>query len=178
VEPEARLRVRATASTVAWTSEVPSRLSIRATVGPGALLDWRLQPLIAAAGCNHTQHARVSLCGSAQLRWTEELILGRHAEHPGDLEVRLDVDVDSVPLLRHGLRVGPSAPGWDGPSVLGANRACVVELRAGRGVGPAQPASGPEWAVAPLDGPGVLAVAVGLDLLAARAALGEARLGD
>ena len=69
------------------------------------------------------------------------------------MSLRLDVDIDDHPLLRHQLELGPGVPGWDGPAVLGANRAVGLVLLAGRGVaagGPGRPRqgrarAGPSW---------------------------------
>ena len=137
--------------------------------------------MIASAGCSFSQRARVKLAAGAGLRWTEEVILGRHGEGPGRLSLRLDVDIDDHPLLRHQLELGPGVPGWDGPAVLGANRAVGLVLWAGTGVaaggaGAPPPGAGKNWAVCgmPLGGPGTLVSAVGPDLARLRSSLGEA----
>ena len=175
VETGATLRVRSAAATVAWRATATEQ-RITATVADGGRLDWHLQPLIATAGCHHRQRAVIALLGRASVSWTEELILGRHGEDPGCLDLRVDVDIDRRPLLRHQLRVGPDAPGWAGPAVLGANRHVGFVLRAGAGASEVDSAAGPGWAVLPLDGPGHLIVAVATDLPALRAAMTAAEL--
>ena len=110
----AALAVRSAASTIAWAS-TGSSIEVNASIGSSGSLDWHLQPLIASAGCHFSHRSRVRLRGDARLYWAEEVVLGRHGEGPGCLDLRLDVDVDEAPLLRHQLLIGPDAPGWDGP---------------------------------------------------------------
>lgn len=178
VEAGAALKVRSAASMIAWAS-AGSSLEVNVSVGRGGYLDWHLQPMIASAGCSFSQRVRVKLDNGAALRWTEEIVLGRHGEQPGRLSMRLDVDIDDIPLLRHQLELGPGVPGWDGPAVLGHNRAVGLVLLTTTGVtdgGPGAPSSGtgPGWAVMALEGPGVLISAVGLDLARLRTGLDEA----
>ena len=51
--------------------------------------------------------------------WTDELVLGRSGEDPAACEVATSfrADLDGAPLVRDGLR---TAPGWQGPAVVGA----------------------------------------------------------
>lgn len=176
VERGARLTLRSVASTIAWAS-TGSSFSIEVRVEEGGTLDWRLQPLVASGGCDFSQRAHVSLAPGARLRWAEEIVLGRYGEGPGRLDLRLDVDVDGRPLLRHGLEVGPAAPGWDGPAMLGASRAVGLVLTAGDGEHASGAAAGTGWAAMPLDGPGALVQAVAQDLPGLRQALAWAADG-
>jgi urease accessory protein len=130
VEEGASLVVRSAASAVAWAG-TGSSLEVDITVDPGGRLDWQLQPLIASARCRFSQRSRVRLGNGATLRWAEEVVLGRSGEDPGWLDLRLDVTVDGMPLLRHQLELGRGVPGWDGPAVVGANRAVGFVLLAG-----------------------------------------------
>jgi urease accessory protein len=180
VEAGAALMVRSAASMIAWAS-AGSSLEVNVSVGPGGYLDWHLQPMIASAGCSFSQRVTVKLADGAALRWTEEIVLGRHAEQPGRLSLRLDVDIDDNPLLRHQLELGPGVPGWDGPAVLGPNRAVGLAFLTTTGAahgGPATPSlgtgTGKGWAVMALEGPGILISAVGPDLARLRLGLDEA----
>jgi urease accessory protein len=102
---------------------------VDAELGPGARLAWVPEPLVACAGCRHRGRARLRMAGGARAVWSEAVALGRTGEQPGDVELRLDADADGVPLLRDGLRLGPSAPGWDGPAVAdGARHLGTVAL--------------------------------------------------
>jgi len=187
-EPGACLVVRSAAATVAWRSRGTNQ-RIRAQVAEDASLDWWLEPMIATAGCHHRQHVTVDLHGTARLRWTEEVVLGRHGEEPGALDLRLDVDLDGLPVLRHQMSVHPGEA-WNGPAVLGAYRhvGIVVEVNSEARPSAARPSaasglaarrsaarpsapSGPGWARMPLDGPGTLILALGADLPGLRNAL-------
>ncbi|HET9690204.1 MAG TPA: urease accessory protein UreD [Acidimicrobiales bacterium] len=162
VGPAATLHVRSVAATVAWRGR-GSRSEVRAEVGCGATLHWRPEPLVATAGCHHVTDARVDLHPGASLRWEERLVLGRHREGPGRLRSRLRIDVAGRPLLRHELHVGADAPAWDGPAVCGAHRAVGLIVLAGDAAAGARAGAadigGASWAVASLDGPGVMVVA-------------------
>jgi urease accessory protein len=178
VEAGATLRVRSAASMIAWAS-AGSSLEVNVSIGMGGYLDWHLQPMIASKGCSFSQMVRARLADGAALRWTEEIVLGRHGEEPGRLSLRLDADIDDAPLLRHQLELGPGVAGWDGPAVVGTNRAVGLVLLAGPGTaeggpGAPPPAAGAGWAVMPLDGPGALVSAVGRDLADLRLGFAEA----
>jgi urease accessory protein len=77
------------------------------------------------------------------------------------------VTLGGRPLLHHELSVGPDAPGWDGPAVLGGARAAgslVAVVPEWTATGPPGPRLlGPDAALLPLAGPAVLATATGPD---------------
>jgi urease accessory protein len=173
VEAAAALRIRSTAATVAWSATGTTQ-RITAAVADGGMFDWRMQPLIATAACNHRQDATVRLEGKGRVWWTEEVVLGRSNEAPGRLDLRLDVDLDGQALVRHQLRIGPDAAGWAGPAVLGGHRAVGFVLHAGRPGPRVEPSVGEGWAILTLDGPAVMAVAVADDLPGLRRGLTEA----
>ncbi|GIJ74233.1 urease accessory protein UreD [Virgisporangium ochraceum] len=154
---DAAVEVRSVAATVALPGRTRdwSTLTVTVRVGPGATLRWLPEPLIAAAGCRHVSRARVELAAGARLMWRDELVCGRHGEQPGDLRSELHVRYAGRPLLAHDLAVGPEAPGWAGPAVLGRARAAGSLLTVNL--------PHPENAM-PLNGPGALTVAVGEDL--------------
>jgi urease accessory protein len=164
---------------IAWAS-TGSSLELNVSVAEGGCLDWHLQPMIASTGCSFSQRVRVILADGAALRWSEEIVLGRHGEEPGRLSLRLDVDIDGEPLLRHQLELGPGVAGWDGPAVVGTNRAVGLVLLAGpgtahggQGVRSPRRGAGTGWAIMDLDGPGTLISAVGPDLSHLRLGLDE-----
>jgi urease accessory protein len=76
------------------------------------------------------------MAAGARLVWREELVLGRHGERPGELSSRIDLLVEGRPVLRQELGVGPGAPEWSGPVVLGGAKATgtviVVDPRRSR----------------------------------------------
>ncbi len=173
VRPGGDLRLRSSAATVAYAGR-GSRWDLALTAGPASRISWQLEPLIVASGARHAQHAYVHLHPEAELDWLEVTVLGRHGERPGDADLRLDVDVGGRPLLRHQLRVGPAAGGWDGPAVLGGHRACATRLVTFRGVRAPRQLIGENWAWCELDGPGWLLLAVAADVPTLRTALAEA----
>lgn len=156
VADHATLRLRSAAATILYGGR-SSRQHVEVSVGRSATLDWHPEPLIATAGCHHAQHVHLRVGEDAEVDWTEEVILGRHGEEPGPLDLRFDVDLAGVPLLRHQLVIG--GPGWDGPAVVGPHRSVGLRLIIGPG-GPRTEGSGEGWAWLDLDGPGRLLVAV------------------
>ncbi|MFF5180137.1 urease accessory protein UreD [Micromonospora sp. NPDC000316] len=168
VGPGAAVRVQTVAASVALPGRpgAVSRMVVRAVVHAGATLHWLPEQLVAAAGCAHLAESRVELAAEASLRWRDELICGRFGEEPGSAVVHTSVDYDDRPLLRQSLAVGPHAPGWAGPAVLGGASATgsllVVDPSS-----PAQPAQvWADGAVARLplaDGPATLWTATALD---------------
>jgi urease accessory protein len=100
VGPGACLVLRSAAAMVALPGRRggPSALRITARVGVAGRLDYAPQPTVAAAGCHHGTHASVELGPGAELRWREELVLGRDGEAPGRCASRLDVTLAGAPV--------------------------------------------------------------------------------
>ncbi|MGW0216385.1 urease accessory protein UreD [Micromonospora chokoriensis] len=121
VGPGAAVRVHSVAASIALPGRpgAVSRMTVRAVVHAGATLHWLPEQLVAAAGCAHLAESRVELAAGSSLRWRDELVCGRHGESPGGAVVHTQVDYADRPLLRQSLAVGPHAPGWAGPAVLG-----------------------------------------------------------
>ncbi|MGQ0467749.1 MAG: urease accessory protein UreD [Sporichthyaceae bacterium] len=162
----ARLDVRSVAASIALPDRAgrPSLLEIAARVEEGGSLDWHPEPLILAAGAQHTTRLVLDAAADTRIRWREELVCGRHNEASGTGHTMLRATYDGRPLLAHDLAVGPGAPGWDSPAVLGRARAAGTLLLAGAMEFelPAQP-DGVRAAVALLAGPGLLVTAIGPD---------------
>jgi urease accessory protein len=174
VGPGARLEMRSVAAALALPGRdgPPSRLEIRATVAEGAELRWQPEPLIAAAGCDHHAVADVTVAAGGRLLWRDDLVCGRHSEESGAVRADITVRYAGLTLYRHQLRVGPGAPGWSGPAVLGGGRATGSVVLAGPDL-PSPRILGTDAALMPLAGPGMLATAVGADIRAIRAALDQ-----
>lgn len=85
------------------------------TVEDGAHLDWLVEPLIAAAGCDHRASATVHLGADASVAWRDELILGRSGERPGRCVSGVRIVRDGVPVVHHELST--VVAGSDGPAV-------------------------------------------------------------
>jgi urease accessory protein len=169
----AHLTVRSVAAQLALPGRPglpPSRLEIRAMVAAGGTLRWLPEPLIAAAGCDHHTVTEVTAAAGATLLWRDDLVCGRHAEDSGNVRTTTTIRYADRTLYRHDLSVGPAAPGWDGPAVLGDGRATGTLIAAPPEALPAVPA-GPHAAVMRLAGPGVVVTAVGTDIRQVSAAL-------
>ncbi|MFD0487516.1 urease accessory protein [Saccharopolyspora erythraea NRRL 2338] len=170
VEAGAQLEITTAAATLALRGATTDHATydVTLTVGEQATLYWLPQPLISTRGSNLRQTYTVDLAPTARLILREELILGRAHEPPGDLSSHLTVHRDGRPLLAQHTTFGSTAPGWDGPAVLGEHRATgqiLIVDPAFANAPPAtrllgdEPANG-EGIVAPLAGPAVLATAL------------------
>jgi urease accessory protein len=195
VGPGAQLEIRSVAASLALPGrpgQPPSRLQITATVAAGASLRWLPEPVIAAAGCDHLAVTGVHVEAGGALLWRDDLVCGRHGEPSGNVRLDTTIRYAGRTLYRHELAVGPSAPGWSGPAVLGttapkATRSPSSPARSswagagnGRAVGSVLLAGpnllptrvlGENAALMTLAGPGALAMAVGADIREVRTAL-------
>lgn len=180
----ASLTLRSAAASVLW-SGAGTRQEVRVTVEAGAELVWWPEPLIATAGCAHRQRFYVELHPTSRLRWRELLVLGRQGERPGSLDSVLRVTVAGIPLLHHGIAVGPCHPGWDGAAVLAATKVLGQLVVAGAGMEDTfshsgmlgqsrQPGTAASWSLSPLPGPGALATVSAIGVGPAEVALDEA----
>jgi urease accessory protein len=96
------------------------------------------------------------------LLWRDDLVCGRHAEPSGDVRLTTTIRYAGSTLYRHDLAVGPHAPGWDSPAILGAGRALGTLVAVPGLDATLAPTAGA--AIMPLAGPGMLATAVGPDI--------------
>ncbi|AUY48520.1 urease accessory protein UreD [Streptomyces sp. CB01881] len=176
----AALTLTSAAATISLPGPGPARYDIDLTVGKGARLDWRPEPVVAASGSHLVLHTRITLAAGARLRYREEQILGRHHDWtrgaaPGRLTSRLTVRRAGRLLLDQQTDLGPGAPGWDGPAVLGGHRATGQRLTVGHPPPeppPRQPGAG-DAALLTLPGPdALLLTAAAPDGLALRRLLG------
>jgi urease accessory protein len=163
--PGARLTVRTTAATLAhpcpdggWTEQI-----VNAVLGPGAVLAWLPEPLVACGGCRHRSRSTIDLGQGATAVWSEACTLGRSGEKAGTVRLRVDATLQGAPLLRDGLRYPEGATS---PAVLAGNRHTgSVHLFGRRADGP----------YLQLAGPGTTARAVAGDAAALERALAPAR---
>ncbi len=134
VRAGATLRLRTVAAAVALPGRYgeASRLTVTATVGPGARLEYLPEPTVAADGARHRTEVTVRLAADATLLLRDEVLLGRHGERGGACRTRLAVDRDSArgqrPLLRHELDVSGTDAASSGPAVLAGHRAAGTLL--------------------------------------------------
>ncbi|WP_033341791.1 urease accessory protein UreD [Catenuloplanes japonicus] len=184
VESGAALVVRTVAASIALPTPHAhgrpdtSLVEVHATVARGGLLHWLPEPLIGAAGCDHDAVTRVDVADGGTLVWRDELVCGRHGEDSGAVRLHTTVRYADRTLYRHDLTVGPAAPGWSGPAVLGGRATgtlIVIDPAWSDGGPPPATPLGDTAAAMPLPGPAMLATAVGADLRAVRAPLERAR---
>lgn len=159
VLPGAVLTVTSAAATVSLPGgePAPAHYDIRLTVGEGAELDWRPEPVVAATGSHLVTTTRITLAPGARLRHREELVLGRRHDWargapPGRLTSRLTVHRGGRTLLDQQTDLGHGAPGWDGPAVLGPHRTTGQLLTVGLPA-PAVPPDGADAVLLALPGP-------------------------
>ena len=193
VRPGATLRLRTVAAAVALPGRYgqESRLTITATVGAGARLEYLPEPTVAADGARHRTDVSVRLAADATLVLRDEVLLGRHGERGGACRTRLAVDRDGGrgrrPLLRHELDVSGTDPASLGPAVLAGHRAAGALLTVdpdeadvpGEADGvrafSVQDGMEPWVAVMPLAGPAVLVTALAHDTRTLRRRLESGR---
>lgn len=175
--PRTRLAVHSAAATVVQpgTDHAPTAWSLLADVGDHAGLVYHPEPTIV---CDHAiLHSRthVNLAIGAWVVLREEVVLGRHGERGGHYRGDLRVDIQCEPLVAHttvldgtdrDLR-GPGGSG--GARVLGsllvagtmADTTELAQLPQTPDLAPADGTDGTRWAVTPLEGPGILVLALG-----------------
>jgi urease accessory protein len=178
VGPGAALRFRSVAASIAFPDREgnASLLEVVAEVGAGGVLDWAPEPMILAAGADHSTRVTLRAADDSRIRWREEVVCGRADEAGGTGHMSLRATYADRPLLAHDVAVGAGAPGWDTPAVLGPARAFGTVLIAGPGTDTTSVSIpvgtyGVRAAVASLSGPGRLVTAVGPDAAAIRRAL-------
>jgi urease accessory protein len=171
VRDGAVLRVRTAAAAVALPGPdgLESVLTVTATVGPGARLEYLPEPVVVSGGARHATVFQVTLAEGASLLLRDELILGRHGEPGGAARTSLRVDYAGRALLRQALEVSGTDQASPGPAILAGHRAVGTALRAGPAVGTdIQAHSGPGVAVMPLAGPGILVTVLAHDAVMLR----------
>jgi urease accessory protein len=191
VRDGAALRVRTAAAAVALPGldGLESVLTVTATVGVGARLEYLPEPVVVAAGARHATDIRVRMAEGASLLLRDELILGRHGEPGGTARTGLRVDYAGRPLLRQSLEVRGEDEAGMGPAILAGHRAVGTLVLAGplpltsgsapgavgsccdRAAPVREAASGsgmPAVAVMPLAGPGILVTALADDTVTLR----------
>jgi urease accessory protein len=134
LRPGTEARLRSVAASVAQRGDgTGSSHHLEVTVGEGAHLDGDLEPLVAAAGCDHTGAVTIHLAAGASVRWRDELVLGRTGERPGCCTSTLRIERDGVPVLHH--TVSTAQAGWDGPAVTAGAKVVGQIAVVGRPVG-------------------------------------------
>ncbi len=127
IGPGTRLTLRSVAATVALPGRGggPSQLLVRATVEAGGLLEYRPEPTVAAAGCDHRMRAEIRLAAGAAVVWREELLLGRYGEPGGSVSTAIRVDELNPTEVPAGSARPDTPTGADSPPVPAAPRAAA-----------------------------------------------------
>jgi urease accessory protein len=126
VEPDARLRVRSAAATLALPGSKTSDSHSIWDLQVAGELDLDPEPTIVAAASRHHTSTRLDLgvCGRVRLR--ERVQIGRSDERQGFWSGSLRADVAGAPLLRHRIELGRGSVADDD---IGTPMAAVSELR-------------------------------------------------
>jgi urease accessory protein len=175
VGTDANLVVRSVGATLARRgpqAQSGSSATVLAVLEDRAHLTLMPEPGIAGEGANHRSSLNVDVAPSARLYVRDEVILGRSGERPGTWWSDRAISVGGRPLLVSEIGLGPDAPLWAMPNVLGGARAqssLVLVHRELTGVS-AETAecNGAVGARLPLAGPGVEISAFGCSLEACR----------
>jgi len=114
----AKVEVRSMAASLALPGPggAQSTLACDVKVGPGAILHWTPEPLIAVRGANHAVHANLEIAEDAELVWREDVVLGREDEETGSVRSRLRILRGGRVVFDHEFAVGPRYPGSLGPA--------------------------------------------------------------
>jgi urease accessory protein len=136
----ASLTVRSAGASLAQRGDgTPSLHTVIVHVEDGAHLVWDVEPLIAAAGCDHRTTATVHLGVGASVVWRDEVVLGRSGEAPGRCRSGLRIERDGAPILDHELST--TLAGWDGPAVTAGAKVVGHLAVVGQPVAPTSVAS-------------------------------------
>ncbi|GAA4880341.1 urease accessory protein UreD [Kitasatospora terrestris] len=150
VRAGAALHVASAAATVSLPGPhtgphpVPAHYDLDLTVGEDATLHWLPEQVVAASGSHLITRVRIRLAAGARLRYREEQVLGRHHDWstgtpPGRLTTRLTVTRTGRTVLDQQTDIGPGAPAWNGPAVLGPHRTAGQLLTVGDPAPPPPP---------------------------------------
>ncbi|MEM7286662.1 MAG: urease accessory protein UreD [Actinomycetota bacterium] len=131
VEAGAHLTIRSAAASLVLPGASPSDVRVRASVAPGASLDWAPEPTISVRGSRHRQRAEVRVAEGGRVSWTETLVLGRTGEPGGDLDAGLRIEHAGRPVVHQQLGCGAGASGWDGVASMNANRVASTVVAVG-----------------------------------------------
>jgi urease accessory protein len=134
VGPGATLALGTAAATLAWPGPTgrPSSQTVHADVGPGGVLRWEPEPLVAVAGCRHRSTTTVALAIDAVAWIVDEVALGRTGEPPGHVTLTWRIERAGRVLLHHEERLGPDVPGWGSAVTAGQHRHLLAAIAVGR----------------------------------------------
>jgi urease accessory protein len=123
---DATLLVRSVGAVLARRGPIArssSSSTMRAVLDERADLTLAPEPGIAGAGADHHSTLHLEIDPSARLCARDEVVLGRTGEPPGTWWSERVISVGHRPLLASRVGLGPGAPLWPVPNVLGSARA-------------------------------------------------------
>ena len=85
---------------------LPSHLTITATVGDGATLDWQPQPTVSVEGSLFRSSTSISLGKGAKLTYVEDICLGLKHKTPGGITSSLQIRRNDQLIVRNTNRLG------------------------------------------------------------------------
>jgi urease accessory protein len=162
LSPGANLAVRSAGATIVQPGarRPDSRLRLLLSVEDGAHLDVACEPTVVCHRAEHEALTVLDLTGSGQVRYLEQVVLGRAHEPGGHWAGRTVLTRDGVPELRHTLRSSVVA--------VAGTRVISTLLRTGI---EAVPSTCGGAVAMPLAGGGLLVTATGTDLMPTQADL-------
>ncbi|VEG41648.1 urease accessory protein UreH [Mycolicibacterium flavescens] len=125
VEPDARLRIRTAAATVALPGAKTLDSHAIWELDVDGELDLDPEPTIVAADSRHHTSVRLDVGVHGRVRLRERVQIGRFDEHYGFWSGSLHADVDGTALLRHRIELGRGSVTDD---EIGAPMAAISEL--------------------------------------------------
>ena len=111
LEPGARVCLRSVAASLAQPDPHgrPSAATVRVRVGDGAVLDAWPEPIVSVRGSHHTLDVALDVERGGEVRWVDEVMLGRHDEVPGTLVLRQRLTEDGCVRAMSELHLGGDA---------------------------------------------------------------------
>jgi urease accessory protein len=84
--------------------------NVTISLAAGATLVWAGEPFVVAEGARVRRHTTIELGMGARLAMRETIVLGRHAEVGGQLDLTTTATgSDGLPILADGLSIGPES---------------------------------------------------------------------
>lgn len=139
LERGVRLTVRSAAASIARRGPqgFPSRLEIQVTLEAGASLCWLVEPTVLADRAIHMVESHLDLEEGASLWWRDATVLGCSGEAGGCGRLRMAVDRNGQPVVRHEIHLVPRDRVLSGPAGLAGARvvgSVLATVRADRPV--------------------------------------------
>jgi urease accessory protein len=128
-----RLELEDVSATVAYDGRGrPAHWGASVSVGVGATLVWRGEPLVASEGADVTRSLRLTVSRGGRALLRDLLVLGRHGEQGGSVRSETRVTYAGAPLLLEQLDLSPGRRSE--PGTLGEHRVIDTVTCVGEGL--------------------------------------------